>query len=452
MRVTLNERLGMVLEHLHEGKSYSYLGKKYQFDIPKIKYMVKLYLLHGDAPFQDRSKLTHRRDTKLLAISRVEKGESIRAVAADFGLLDPGILTDWIALYRKKGEAAIQDTNARRNYRNEDERYKEAIDQELKEKVTRLEAEIAYLKKSQSLALNLESLTAKRKSKIITELRNQYSLEVLLDITKIPASVYHYHQQVKPKHFNYDRMSEKIQELHVKKHFRKAGYQRIYIELKKLGYTIGKNKVRYLMGQLGFLQSKAKKWRRYHSFKGDLGGILPNVINQDFQTTGPYQKAGTDVTMFPLDEQEVFISHLIDFHTREVLAYAVGTDAKTDKMMAMLTMLKKQHGTSIKGMMIQSDQGSQYQSSHYRERLKSYKLIQSMSRRGNCLDNSPTESFFGQMKQEMWYGKEQNYQTPEQLILAIHEHIAYHNQTRIVTKLKSSPIAYRESLKNTQSM
>lgn len=69
-------------------------------------------------------------------------------MAADLGLLDPGILTDWIALYRKKGEAAIQDTNARRNYRNEDERYKykETIGQVLKEKVTRLEAEIAYQK------------------------------------------------------------------------------------------------------------------------------------------------------------------------------------------------------------------------------------------------------------------------------------------------------------------
>lgn len=146
MSITLKERLGMLLQHLKEGKSYSYLGTKYQIDVPKIKYMVKLYLLHGEAPFQDRRKLTHRRDTKLLAISRVEKGESIRAVAADLGLLDPGILTDWIAMYRKKGEAAIQDTNARRNYRNEDERYKETIDQELNDKVTRLEAEIAYLK------------------------------------------------------------------------------------------------------------------------------------------------------------------------------------------------------------------------------------------------------------------------------------------------------------------
>jgi hypothetical protein len=56
--------------------------------------------------------------------------------------------------------------------------------------------------------------------------------------------------------------------------------------------------------------------------------------------------------MVPLDEQAVFLSPLIDFHTREVLAYAVGTDAKTDKMMNMLTILKKQHGKSIKGMMI----------------------------------------------------------------------------------------------------
>lgn len=125
------------------------------------------------------------------------------------------------------------------------------------------------------------------------------------------------------------------------------------------------------MGLLGLFQTKAKKWRRYNSFKGALGGILPNVINQDFQTTGPYKKAGTDVTMFPLDEQALFLSPLIDFHTREVLAYAVGPDAKTDKMMNMLTMFKKQHGTSIKGMIIQSDQGSQYQCSHYREILKS---------------------------------------------------------------------------------
>ena len=316
----------------------------------------------------------------------------------------------------------------------------------------RLEAEIAYLKKSQSLALNLESLTAKRKSEIITELRKDYTLETLLAMSQLPASVYHYHQQTRPKAYQYEVIQQEIERLHIKKHYKKAGYQRIYIELKKLGYHIGKNKVLYLMKTMGLLQIRKKKWRRYNSFKGDLGGVLPNMMNQEFKTTAPYQKAGTDVTMFPLDEQAVFLSPIIDFHTREVLAYFVGLDAKTDKMMAMLTMLKKQHGRAIKGMIIQSDQGSQYQSSHYREALKSYRLIQSMSRKGNCLDNSPTESFFGQMKQEMWYGKEHQYQNPEELIQAIHEHIAYHNQTRIVIKLKASPLEYRQSILIHQSM
>ncbi len=106
---------------------------------------------------------------------------------------------------------------------------------------------------------------------------------------------------------------------------------------------------------MGLLKIRKKKWRRYNSFKGDLGGVLPNMMNQEFKTTAQYQKAGTDVTMFPLDEQAVFISPIIDFHTREVLAYLVGLDAKTVKMMAMLTMLKKQHVRAIKGMIIQSD-------------------------------------------------------------------------------------------------
>ena len=130
------------------------------------------------------------------------------------------------------------------------------------------------------------------------------------------------------------------------------------------------------------------------------------------------------------------------------MAYAVGEDAKTDKMMAMLKELEKMHGKRIEGMIIQSDQGSQYQSSRYREKLEKMGIIQSMSRRGNCLDNSPTENFFGRMKMEMWYGHEHEYNSVEALLTAIDEYITYYNTTRIVTKLKMSPIEYRNSFSN----
>jgi len=90
-----------------------------------------------------------------------------------------------------------------------------------------------------------------------------------------------------------------------------------------------------------------------------------------------------------------------------------------------------------------------YQNSRYSDKLKELGIIQSMSRKGNCLDNSPTENFFGRMKNEMWYNKEDEYKTSEDLINENHEYIKYYNEVRIVTKLKCSLIDYRNKLLNT---
>ena len=97
-------------------------------------------------------------------------------------------------------------------------------------------------------------------------------------------------------------------------------------------------------------------------------------------------------------------------------------------------------------MMIQLDQGIQYQNSRYQTKLEELGIIQSMSRKGNCLDNSPTENFFGRMKEEMWYGHEEEYNNPKALIKAIDEYIYYYNNTRLDTKHKMSPIEYRNSM------
>jgi Transposase and inactivated derivatives len=86
----------------------------------------------------------------------------------------------------------------------------------------------------------------------------------------------------------------------------------------------------------------------------------------------------------------------------------------------------------------------QYQNSRYSDRLKELEVVQSMSRKGNCLDNAPTENFFGRLKEEMWYNHE--YESAPELIQKIHEYIKYYNEIRIVTKLKSSPIDYRNKV------
>jgi transposase InsO family protein len=221
------------------------------------------------------------------------------------------------------------------------------------------------------------------------------------------------------------------------------GYQRIYIELKKLGYCIGKNKVLEIMREKGYLKKKVKKWRKYSSYEGIVGDLHPNIMDRDFKTTRPYEKAGTDVTMFPMEEESIYLSPIIDFNSREVLSYAVGTNAKMHKIKHMLKELKKNHNKHLEGMLIQSDQGSQYQSSKYIEEVKQLGMIQSMSRKGNCIDNSPTENFFGRMKEEMWNGQQKEYKSTQELVETIHEYIEYYNNTRIVTRLRMSPVEYR---------
>ena len=152
------------------------------------------------------------------------------------------------------------------------------------------------------------------------------------------------------------------------------------------------------MQKKGYTKKNKVNYRKYNSYKGDLGGVKENLLNQNLKAKKPYGKAGTDVTMFRIGNEAVYLSPIIDFYTREVFSYEVGTNAKLEKVSNMLKKLKENHLDNIKGMIIQSDQGVQYQNSRYSDLLKEYELIQSMSRKGNCLDNSPTEFFFWKIK------------------------------------------------------
>lgn len=444
MKLTLEEKLEIVKEHIYEHTSISHLNEKYGIDKDSLKYYINLYKKHGENVFLDRQVGKFGRNTKLHAIERILNGESLRTVSVDLGLINYKILSDWVKKYKNEGSDAIQDTYPRKNYLNEDERYKKNIDKKLKEENDRLKAEIDFLKKSQSLTQKLEELTTKEKVNVVNELRNKYELKVLLEMSNIPLSVYYYHiKKSKETEDKYKEIKERIDYLYIKKHKRRMGYQRIYIELKKEGYCIGKNKVLEIMQEKNYMYKKKISYKRYNSYEGDLGGVKDNLLNQNFKTNNPYEKAGTDVTMFRINEEAIYLSPIIDFNSREILSYEVGRDAKVVRIINMLNKLDKNHKDKIKNMIIQSDQGVQYQNSRYIEKLKELKIKQSMSRKGNCLDNSPTENFFGRLKSEIWYNKEKNYKNGDDLIETIHEYIKYYNETRIITKLGCSPIEYR---------
>lgn len=450
MKKTLEEKLQMCKEHVDEGKSLSHVCELHNYhNIDEVKYAVNLYKRYGENPFLNREQNVYRRDTKLLAISRIKNGESLRKVSLDLGLVNYKILSDWVKKYNNEGEQAIKDTYPRKNYLNEDDRYKKMIDKKLKEENERLKAEIDFLKKSQSLALKLEELTTKEKVNVVNVLRTKYELKVLLEMTRIPLSVYYYQvKSIKNEVNKYEDVEKEIDYLYLEKHKKRIGYQRIYIELKNQGIKIGKNKVLEIMRKKGYVKQNKVNYRKYNSYKGDLGGVKENALKQNFKATKPYEKAGTDITMFRVKEEAVYLSPVIDFYTREILSYEVDTNAKLEKVLSMIKKLKEKHKENIKGMIIQSDQGVQYQNSRYSDLLKEYEIVQSMSRKGNCLDNSPTENFFGRLKEEIWYNKEYKYENSKDLIKEIHNYIEYYNETRIVTRLKTSPINFRNKCLN----
>ena len=190
------------------------------------------------------------------------------------------------------------------------------------------------------------------------------------------------------------------------------------------------------------LQVRVRKSKKLTTYRGTLGPIAPNRLERDFTATKPNQKWVTDVTEFKAkDGNKVYLSPILDLFNNEIVSYTLSYSpnwAQVEKMLKLA--VKRLDKTS--GSILHSDQGWQYQMAAYRQILAEHGIIQSMSRKGNCLDNAVMESFFGRLKAECFYGREFN--TREEIVNAVRDYLDYYNHRRIQLKLKGlSPIQYR---------
>ena len=226
-----------------------------------------------------------------------------------------------------------------------------------------------------------------------------------------------------------------------KKNYKKYGSPRITIALQNKGYRISENRVARIMRENHISATPKKK--RYNSYRGEVGSVAKNVLNRHFDQGEPYKVFGTDVTQFKIGEDKLYLSPIIDFHTREIVSYDISIHANMLQIKRMMYQLEDRYGEHLKGSIMHSDQGWQYQQKWFQDFLSGHGMIQSMSRKGNCHDNSPTENFFGRLKEEVFYGQEWRYETIDELRSAIHKWIDYYNSERIVVKLKDSPLKYK---------
>ena len=221
------------------------------------------------------------------------------------------------------------------------------------------------------------------------------------------------------------------------------GFRRITAELHNRGIVVNHKKVTRIMRKLG-LKGKVKK-QKYHSYIGEVGHIAENIINRDFEATKPNEKWTTDVSQFNCPFGKAYLSPILDMFGTDIIAWDLSLSPNLEQTKRMLDEAFKTN-PNLEGLIFHSDMGWQYQHNYYQERLKEKGIIQSMSRKGNCIDNCIMETFFGTLKREMFYGHEQEFQTFEQLKQAIAEYIDYYNNRRIKGKTKwMPPVKFREA-------
>lgn len=216
------------------------------------------------------------------------------------------------------------------------------------------------------------------------------------------------------------------------------GYRRMTTHLRDKGFIINHKTVLRLMKQMG-LYCHVKMYK-YKSYKGEIGKIAPNLLERDFKADKPLEKMVSDVTEFKLFGTKLYLSPLIDLFNGEIISYNLSLHPNFVQITDMLTrgFMKIPNNSNA---IIHTDQGWQYQMRKYQKMLADKGIRQSMSRKGNCLDNACAESFFGRLKVEFFYDR--MFKSVEDFTQKLENYIYWYNNARINSRLGMAPVRYR---------
>lgn len=273
---------------------------------------------------------------------------------------------------------------------------------------------------------------------MILELRQKYKICDLIKVAKLPRSSFYYYCKTLKRQEKYLFEKQEIKNIFHENHGR-YGYRRITMELDNRGFHLNHKTVQRLMKELEL--KCMVRFKKYRSYKGEIGKIAPNILKRDFQSEAPNKKWVTDVTEIQMYGEKLYFSPILDLYNGEIIAYQIkdrpSLQLVTEMMEEVLKTLKEDEKP-----ILHSDQGWQYQHVKYQGLLNRHGIRQSMSRKGNCLDNSVMENFFGLLKSELLYLR--SFESMKEFKKELEQYIEYYNNKRIKKKLKGlSPVQYR---------
>ena len=237
------------------------------------------------------------------------------------------------------------------------------------------------------------------------------------------------------------RLGEEVKKIH-KKSRKTYGTRRIRQELVEDGEAVSRKRIGRLMKQQG-LESKSRRKFKATTNSNHDRPVAPNLLDREFLVDQPDTVYAGDITYIPTDEGWLYLAILIDLYSRAVVGWAM-SDRMTAQLANDALMMAVWKRKPPKGLMLHSDRGSQYASGLYQKTIKDHDFVCSMSRKGNCWDNAPSESFFHTLKTELTHHR--RYQTREEAKQEIFEYIEvfYNRQRRHSTIGYQTPLGYEK--------
>ena len=215
------------------------------------------------------------------------------------------------------------------------------------------------------------------------------------------------------------------------------GSPRVHAELRREGRQHSRRRVERLMREMGLSARRGRKRApRTTDSRHDLP-VAPNLLARNFTSDRPDQVWLADISYIPTGEGFLYLAAIKDLATREIVGWSMADHLRSGLCVDALVMAIRRHGPPPRGLIQHSDRGVQYASEPYRAVLERHGITQSMSRRGNCLDNAPMESFFASLKTE--HVHQVRFRTREEAKTAVFEYVEiFYNRQRL-----HSAVGYR---------
>nr|WP_241494983.1 IS3 family transposase [Pseudomonas mediterranea] len=446
-KFSLQFKITVIEAYINGNEGFRKVAHRYLIDYSLLRRWVATYQARGSAGLQSHGR-HYSTAFKRSVIRCMQKGQlSHREVAARFGLGQSSQVGIWEQQYysgglpaqivpmRKKAVVMPKKVPAPDHSQPVDDDSKSR--EQLKAELEYLRMENAYLKKLEEIREVSKRSRPREKTISVMALRSRFPLNSLLKLANLARSTFYYQVNALQKPDKYASLKTKIRDLY-DQHEGRFGYRRIALALQKKE-SVCEKMIQRLMERMG-LKSLVRP-KKYRSYRGQVGTVAENLLERNFVAQRPNQKWVTDVTEFKVGSNKLYLSPIMDLYNGEIIAYGTATRP----CFALVTgMLEKafERLREPTHLLLHSDQGWQYQQPRYQHALKQRGIKQSMSRKGNCLDNAAMESFFGTLKSEFFYLK--RFENLEELNLGQDEYISYYNHERIKSKLGGlSPVEYR---------